>query len=154
LHWLRFSCPDARRSPLETPLSFSTANLQATSLVARCSYVRPRESRTRESFSANEDVGAPMPSARLVPAPPDDQISTINARPLGPIPHHARLGPLASPHRRGVRFPSRHQHSSASSRKPFPPRSIAPAALRPLPSKANPSLAFCCAPEPNYKMLT
>ena len=25
---------------------------------------------------------------------------------------------------------------------------------KPLASKANPSLAFCCAPEPNYKMLS
>lgn len=51
-------------------------------------------------------------------------------------------GSSASPHRRGVVFPSRRQHSVASPRKPFPPRSIAPAALQPLPSKANPSPAF------------
>ena len=34
------------------------------------------------SGEANEDIGAPMPFARLVLAPTDDQISTINARPL------------------------------------------------------------------------
>ena len=33
----------------------------------------------RHSSEANEDVGAPIPSARLVLAPPDEQISTINA---------------------------------------------------------------------------
>ena len=31
----------------------------------------------RHCSEANEDVGAPMPSARLVLAPPDDQISII-----------------------------------------------------------------------------
>jgi hypothetical protein len=37
----------------------------------------------RHCSEANADVGAPMPSARLVLAPPDDKISRINARPLG-----------------------------------------------------------------------
>jgi hypothetical protein len=50
-------------------------------------YARPMESNIeiflgRHSSEANADVGAPMPSARLVLAPPDDKISTINARPL------------------------------------------------------------------------
>ena len=36
----------------------------------------------RHSSEANEDVGAPIASVRLFVAPPDDQISTIHARPL------------------------------------------------------------------------
>ena len=36
----------------------------------------------RNSSEADKDAGAPMPSARLVLAPPDDQISTVNARSL------------------------------------------------------------------------
>ena len=35
----------------------------------------------RHYSQVNADVGTPIPSSRLVRAPPDDQVSIINARP-------------------------------------------------------------------------
>ena len=38
--------------------------------------------RTENFKGAKDSLGVPIPSARLVPAPPDNQMSIINARPL------------------------------------------------------------------------